>query len=107
MKNSEIRRLIRNSYRIKEKKGRFYCAPCGDELTDLASCCNADEIFNISLLQDGSMHSEQVNVFYASQGEEMLCPYCDGTLGPWNEDVAREILKSNNKKGGRYAAKNQ
>ena len=107
MSTSGIRRSLKETYKIKKSESRFFCEVCGDELADLASCCNADEIFNIYLLGDGSMQSEQVDAIYATEGEEMLCPYCDGTLGPWNEDVAREILKSNNKKGGRYAAKNQ
>ncbi len=95
-----IQEVIRDGCKITRKDGCFCCEECGEKLADLASCCNADEIFNIHLLGDGSMQREQVNVFYANQGDEMLCPYCNVTIGPWNEDVARQILEGNSKHGG-------
>ena len=97
MKKEDIKKLIGDCWKIKQKGRFFSCELCKEVLGDLASCCNADEIFSISLLKDGSMSSEQVNVFYAGQGDEMLCPYCRETIGPWNDEAARYILTVNSK----------
>jgi len=97
MNTSEITRLIEKTCKIKKSKGRFFCEICGEKLADLASCCSADEIFRVSLIEDGSMQREQVDAIYASEGDEMLCPYCRETIGHRSEDAARHVLSTNAK----------
>lgn len=86
--------------RIQRKGSRFCCGFCSEELDVLSNCCNADEIFTVYMLSDGSLNVEQVDVVYATEGEEMLCPYCKETLGPWDEKKAGQILSANSKSGG-------
>jgi hypothetical protein len=95
--DNDKKEWIRKKYNISfcetAGKTQIFCRECGQEILAIGNGQDQYVVYDLLLDSDGEIQFDNVGDNECTGDNDLISRSCGHTLGPWDEDVAKELLK--------------